>query len=827
MKSILADLRAAARSYVKTPLVAVGVVVSLALGVGTAATVLNLVDVLLLRPPDVPQPQELVGIYSRTPDDAYIGSSFADFRDFQRRNQSLVDLAAYLRASVSMEGGSGSREGVQAEVVSGNYFDVLRLRPEQGRLLTPADDVASAAPAVVVSHQFWREHFTGALDAHDRTLRINGISFAIVGVAPQGFSGLTEDWGPAPHIWLPVVHLARAIPMFSGKSFLETREFRSFLLVGRLRPGVEPTSAHADFGRVTQQLAREFPDTNERWSAIVLPAKYTRFWVGHRPTVELVLAVMSALALLVWLVACANAATLLTTKMLGRRREFLIRHAVGASRARLAGQLVLEGLMLAVPSALLAASCTVILSSALEAGLSPFRIPIRLELSLDPRSVALVVGFSAVSGLLLVLLSAVSALRGTGASLHVSALLGDRGGEGAGAQRGPFSLRRLLVFGQVAGAATLLIVSTLLLRSVARLHDVDTGFDSNAPVLMTSIDLSVSDGVADDPGAARALRRDLLERLRGQPGVEAVSVADRPPLSIVKAALTLAADGSLPERSVPYTVVSSDYFRTIGLPLLAGRSFRETDAGHTSMPVVVNQLLAAQLTPDGLPLGRHLTLRLGDESFDAQIIAVAKNATTTLMREAPEPHVYVPHTHVDRTIPTVLLRTAMPAGRMADVLRRTMRALDPRFPAPKPTTLRDTVEGSMAQERLLAWAAAGSALVAIALAVLGLYGLTTYFVIQRRRELGIRMAMGASRRDVMHLVLRQGLIPALVGVLVGLVVAATASTALASFVYGVGVRDPASYIGVALLLLGVTTAACIGAVRRAWTIDPASLLRTE
>lgn len=824
MRTMLTDVRMALRSYLETPLVVVGVIVSLALGVGTAATVLNLADALLLRPPDVPRPQKLVAIYSRTPDEAYIGTSFPDFRDFQQRSESLTGLAAYLRAPVHVEHTNGTREEVQAEIVSGNYFELLRLRASQGRLLLPRDDVASAPPVVVVDHDFAREHF--GKDRVARSLRINGVSFAIVGVAPEGFSGLTKDWGPAPRLWLPVVHLTSAVPAFANTPFLEAREARSFLLVGRLRPGVEVSSAQADFDRVTQQLAGELPDTNGKWSATVLPAKYARFWVGHRSDVELMLAVIGGLVLIVWLVACANAATLLTTRMLARRRELLIRQALGASRARLGRQLLHEASMLAVPSALLATSCTVLLGAALEAGRALFRIPIRFDLTLDARSLILVAALAIASALLLVLLSAISALGRSGTSSPMTALLGDRSGEGAGVQRGPFSLRRLLVLAQVAGAATLLVGSWLLIQSVRRLQEVDAGFDTNAPVVMTSIDLSASDRGSGDRRAALALRRRLLERLRALPGVEIVSLADRPPLSIVKSTLTLAADGSQRGRSVAYTVASSDYFQTIGLPLVAGRSFRENDTTGP-VPVVVNQLLAQQLAPDGLPLGRPLVLRMGETSLDAQVVGVAKNAITTLLRAAPAPHLYVPHTHVSRSVPTVLLRTAMPPAAVEGAVRDALRAVDPRFVTGKLTTLREMIAGSMAQERLLAGAAAGAALVAVLLAVLGLYGLTTYFVIQRRRELGIRMAMGASRRDMTKLVLTQGLVPALAGVAVGLTVAALGSTALASFVYGIAVRDPLSYAGAALLLLAVMTAACLGAVRRAWTIDPAALLRTE
>lgn len=538
------------------------------------------------------------------------------------------------------------------------------------------------------------------------------------------------------------------------------------------------------------------------------------------------LAVIGGLVLLVWLVACANAATLLTTRMLGRRRELLIRQALGASRARLGKQLLLEALMLALPSALLGTSCTVLLSSALEAGRALFRIPIRLDMGLDARSLTIVAALTVASALFLVLVSALSALRRGDASTPMTALLGDRSGEGAGVQRGAFSLRRLLVLAQVAGAATLLVVSALLIQSVRQLQDVDAGFDTSAPVAMTSIDLSLSDRVSVDEHLALRLRRGLLEQLRAVPGVETVSLADRPPLSMVKSTLTLAANGSQPERSVAYTVASSDYFQTIGLPLIAGRGFRESDAGEP-VSVVVNELLAQQLARDARPLGQPLVLRMGETLLDAQIVGVAKNATTTLLREPPAPHLYVPHTHVRRNQPTVLFRSAMQPGAVEGALRDALRAVDPHLPAPKLTTLSEMITGSMAQERLLAVAAAGAALVAMLLAMLGLYGLTTYFVIQRQRELGIRMAMGASRGDMTNLVLAQGLVPAVAGVAVGLTVAAVASTALASFVYGIAVRDPFSYAGVALLLLAATTGASAGAVRRAWAIDPAVLLRTE
>ncbi|MPZ17982.1 MAG: hypothetical protein GEV06_08730 [Luteitalea sp.] len=249
MKTLLADVRIAVRSYLKTPLVVIGVTVSLALGVGTAATVLNLVDVLLFRLPDVPESHELVGIYSRTPDDAYIGTSFLDFRDFQQRSQSLTGLAAYIRVAVHVESTTGTREQVQAEIVTGNYFELLRLRASRGRLLMPKDDVVSAPPVAVVSPDFAREHFGEDLELGDRSLRINGVSFAIAGVAPESFSGLTKDWGPAPHLWVPVVHLPSAVSIFANRPFLEAREARSFLLVGRLRPGVEASSAQADFDR--------------------------------------------------------------------------------------------------------------------------------------------------------------------------------------------------------------------------------------------------------------------------------------------------------------------------------------------------------------------------------------------------------------------------------------------------------------------------------------------------------------------------------------------------------------------------------------------------
>jgi predicted permease len=795
------------------------VVSTLAVGIGANTTVFTVINTLILNPLPVRAPGELAAIAevdtkTLAKTSASFPLSYADLRDYQTTNEVFRSLAGYTSPRVVTWQESGTAQRLFSELVSGNYFSTLGLIPAKGRFfLSEEDSKPGAHPVAVVNYATWQTRFGGADDIVGKHLRLNGLVFTIIGVAPLHFIGMNALFGP--DLWVPAAMGERWFPN-EMQNALSDRSKALFQGVGRLKPGVTRAQALANMEALATGLSGQYPGTNEGHTVTLRPIRDALLGSAMSDSSAVMFASAALLAVvgIVLLIACSNVANLLLARSAARQQEMAVRVAMGASRLRLIRQLLTESLMLGLLSGavgmFIAYSGLQFLFGRLP-GAANFVTP-----HIDATVFAFALFISLATGLIF---GAIPALKSSRAS--VAEALKEEA-RTTGRSRKKVTVPNALLVGQVAFSFLLLVTAALFLRGIRRAYEMDPGFQTaHLAIFMTS------------PGQAaygktqtKAFYKEVCERVARIPGVESVSWASSLPLW-ARPISGLQVEGQRPRSQADKirTVVNTvdlNYFETAGVSLDSGRQFTNLDQ-ETSAPVaIVNEKMAHDYWPDGA-LGKRI--QLPDEKQTRQIVGVSRTANYSTWGEAPQQCVYVPLEQHYSDSMTLYVRTKGTPQQIVIPVQREVRAAGPDILATDVRTGSDIIDGGLFQARMGVGLLSVFGLLALGLASIGLYGILAYSVNQRKREIGVRMALGATRASVLGLILQEGLSLVLTGVLIGFVAAFFVGQFLSGMLYGVSASDPISVAGAAISMLAIALLACYLPARWASRVDPLVALR--
>jgi predicted permease len=807
---MLQDIRLAVRSLSLNPAFSLGAIATLALGIGVNSSIFTLANAALFKPmPGVASPSELVWISGASRERPRPGGmSYLEYLDYQQGTRSTFSgLLAFGPTSLSL-GSGGEPERIRGHLVTGSYFATLGALPAAGRLLQPADDRAGAEPAVVLGHRLWRQRFGGATEVLGQPLVVNGRSFTVVGVAADGFTG--PELGQAADLWLPIATLPVINTAQAG--WLDERGTLWLRVIGRLAPATTAQQAGAAALGIAAALEQTYPDTNKGRTAVVSPAS-SALSPGERGELLPLTGLLLAVTGLVLVIACANVANLVLARGAGRSLEISIRAAVGASRGRLVRQLLTESLVLASAGAAAGLLLSFWGSDLLLAQLpeSDFR---GLYAGADARVLGFTALLAALSVCVFGLLPALAATR--------SDLL-PRLRQTASAGGGRSRLQRGLVVAQLSLSLVLLLAAGLSLRALQKASALDLGFNPRQMVT-ASYDLVLQNYPVE---RREAFRRELVARLAALPGVTAATVANVPPLSGIMYGTSVTAldDRGDPVEARAYmNAVGPRYFTTLEMPLVAGREIGVQDGRGAPGAAVINETLARRLWPGAEALGR--TMRLDDDTLE--VVGVARDAKYDEPTEEARPFLFVSlaqHSTLDRD--TAIVRTAAAPALVAAAVRAQIRALDPALPVFDVRSFDGILRDRADKQRGISALFAAFGLLALSLAALGLYGVMAYAVMRRTREMGIRLALGATPMQLTRLIAGDGLRLALAGVAIGGTLALPLARVLGALIFGVQVADLAAFAGTCALLVAVALVAALLPARRAARLDPIVALRTD
>jgi len=797
------DLRYGARTLSKSPGFTFVALLTLALGIGANTAIFSVVNAVLFNHLPYPDSELIVSFEGVNPSKGITDSNMSvpDFADWRAQSQAFERVAGFVTGGALIVAGEEA-ERVRGTDVFGDFFPLFRTDAQRGRILLPDDAKKGAPPVAVLSHGLWLRRYGGDPSVVGRTIMVGRESTEIVGVMPPGF-----NYPARTEIWFPL----------GVDPAAERRDNRYLEVVGRLKAGATVQGAQAELDAVNARLAQTYVETNSGWG-VRLTTLRERL-VGEMRTPLLV--VLGAVAL-VLLIACANVANLLLARAASRGREFAVRVAHGASRSRIMRQLLTESLQLS----LVGGAAGVLISlwlTRLLVGLLPADTPRLDEIRPDVRVFGFALAVSILTGLLFGLAPALQASR---ANLNEALKEGGRsGGEGARGGRA----RSALIVSEVALSFMLLAGAGLLVRSFLHLRDVNPGFN---PGGVLSMRISAS-GPKYPAGPARAeVYRQALERIAALPGVESAGAVLSLPLGgdTFNVGRSFIREGrpAAPEESAnaSYLVVTPGYFRALQIPLLSGRGFTDQDTEKSPMVVVVNETMARRFWPGESPVGKRITI-WRDEKFPREIVGVVGD-TRAKPGEAAGPQMYVPYAQdANWGSLSLVVRTAADAASVAAAARNEIHALDKAIPVYNVRPMGDVVDAALAERRASTLLVGAFALLALLLALVGIYGVTAYYVTQRTHEIGVRVALGAQARHVLRLVIGQSLRLTLAGLALGLCGAAALTRVLESLLYGVRPTDPATFAGAAALLGAVALLACLVPARRATKVDPLIALRAE
>jgi predicted permease len=835
METLLQDLRYALRTLIKNPGFAAIAVLTLALGLGANTAIFSLTDQILLKRLPVQKPDELVVLRADGPKsgrvstdgDAANSFSYPMYTQLRDNNDVFAGLLARFPVSLSVSG-EGQTERADGELVSGNYFDVLGVVPALGRLFTQEDDqIPGANPVIVLSHGYWARHFGGDQQILNKTLVVNGQSMTVVGVARAGFTGV--QIGQTPDVFIPMMMKKQITPTWDG-----LKEHKDFWLaiLGRLKPGLSAKQGEAAFASPYRGILEAELPLMGKWSAetqqrfLDQKLQFTPGAQGRlilQRDAQAPLLVLLGMVGLVLLIACGNVANLLMARGAARQREIAIRMAIGAGRFRLIRQFLVESLVLSVLGSVVG-----LIVAAWTLGLLVASIPasvgaLGLSPELDLRMLGFNLALALLTGLLFGLAPAFRATR-----LNLEGTLREQGSSVSGSLS-QVRFRKGLVVSQIVLTTVLLVGAGLFARSLSNLERLDLGV--RAEQLVTFTIAPEQNGYT--PVRSVALFDQLHESLAGLPGVTSVSAAEIPVFTDSNSGSNITAEGYQPQNDEEMTVnqnyVGPDYFSTLGIPLIAGREFNNGDAANSTKAAVVNETMARRFFAGREAVGAHFAFGAGDKVHpDIQIVGVAKDSKHGSVREKARPFVYIPYSQ-EKTIGrlTFYVKTQQGLGQMASTLRREVQRLDGNLPVFELKTLEQQIDESLFADKFLTSLSLSFALLAAVLAVIGLYGVMAYTVTRRTREIGIRMALGATRGSVSWLILREVVVLAAIGLIVGLPIAYALGHVTESLLYGVKVSDPIVFAGAAFLLSTGTLLGGYLPARRAAATDPLKALRCE
>jgi putative ABC transport system permease protein len=819
MRTFLQDLKHALRLHSKSAGFTTIAVLTFALGIGASTAVFSVVNAVLLKPLPYPHPERVVLPWRLAPVGMFLGfDKFPwgqrDFRQFWLQSKTFQNLAAFQSDSFNLTG-SGEPAQLQGLRASAGFFPSLGIAPSLGRVYTAEEDQPGRENVVVLSHQLWIDRFGGNAAMLGRSIELSGHPYTVLGVMPPDFAfpRASEmpgslDFPREPQLWVPLALPAAPPP---GPEELA--------VIGRLKPGVSVELAQAELDVYAKQLERLTPQGKGWFNTRLTPLAQQVVGNTRRPLLLMLCAVGVVL-----LIACSNVASLLLTRSIGRKREFTLRAALGAGQVRLIRQLLTESLLLATAGGLggiLLAKAGIYFAKTF----GPADIPRLHEVSLDLMVFAFALAGALVTGILVGLGPAVDAAR---ANLAESLKEGSH--RSGGGQGSPATRNALLIY-EVALALVLVISTGLLVRTFYSLLGSDSGFNR---FHVLTFELSLPGSKYTDTARIVQVYQTALQRLRSLPGVQSAGIGETIPMRGAGESTVI----RIPDRprasqkDVPYaayTMISPGYFSAVGTPLLRGRDFRDSDTPDAPPVAVINNAMARKYWPFEDAIGKHVGP--GSARFPAgTIVGIVADVKHLSLREEAGPEMYVPFNQ--KVWPSLLnmqvaLRTQANPAAMAPLVREAMRSVDPDLPLGKLTTLTTLVDEAMTQPRFSMLLLGAFGALAVALASIGMYGVISYSVAQRTREIGIRMALGARRNDVFRMILAQGARLAGLGIAIGLLCSLAVTRTLARFLYGVQPTDPLTFLSVSLLLVAVALLACYLPARRATEVDPMIALRHE
>jgi predicted permease len=812
-ETLLQDIRYGLRMLHRSPGFALAAMVTLALGIGVNTAVFSVVNAIVLRPLPVRDGDRLVVIASQRASSRTLrGVSFEDLQDYRRATVDLFeDIAGYSVGFLGLAPIGSEPQRVLVTWVTGNYFQLLDIRPTLGRVIRVDEGTPGRIdPVVVLGYSTWQRRFGGDPSVVGRSVMVNGRPSTIVGVAPPDFSG-TFAFSES-ELYLP-------LNWQSGEGF-DDRRARGLHAIARLRTSVTIENAQAAANVVAMRLAVQYPDSNANLGIRVLPERLARPEENQFRTNTLGAAIMLAMVILVMIMAAVNVTNLLLARAASRHRELAIRAALGAGRGRLVRQMVTESLVLAM----LGGAAGILLGTWVAGALATMRLPgdlpVRFDFRLDGRVLAYSLTVAMLTGLLVGLASAVRVSKANPDRM----LRGSR--EGSPPRR--HGIRGLLVVAQISCCFVLLSVAGAFVRSLSEAERADLGF---RPEGVLNIHMDVGQ-LGYTAAQGQAFFDEVDRRVRLIPGVQNVSFAFTIPMGYVRVSTALEAEGqpldSDSRVSAGQNMVSAEYFQTMGIPIVRGRSFERAD-NELSRPVaVVNQRLADMLWPGRDPIGRRLESPGPDSSW-IEVVGVATTGKYQFLFEDPQPYLYLPIAQAYTGLRVLQVRASIAAAALASVAEREIRALEPNLPLYDVQTMTQALGSGLGffPVRVAAIAAAAFGLLAFALAIVGLYGVTSYLASQRTHEIGVRIAIGATRQHIIRLVLENAATLVVLGVAAGMAMSLAGSRIVDRFLFGVSVNDPVTLVSVVPVLGGVTLIACAIPAWRAARVDPAIALRSE
>jgi putative ABC transport system permease protein len=809
MRTLLQDLRYGARMLWKSPGFTLVAVITLAIGIGANTAIFSVIDALMLRPLPFREPDKLFQVWESN---VKLGqnqgdASYPNFVDWRDRNQVFEQIAIYSDSTFNLAG-AAEPERTEGAIVSPAFFPLLGVKPMLGRVFLPEEDHPNKVFSVVMSERLWRRRFNSDPQIIGRTISLDTESFTVVGVVPNisDLAGLPND----TDVWIPISH---------GYGF-DNRRGHGYLVMARLKPGVTREQAQAEMDRIAGALAMQYPDSNTDRGVRLVPLQEQI--VGD---FKLALLALLGAVLFVLLIASANVANMLLARAAGRQKEISIRAALGAGRLRLIRQLIAESLVLAGLGGA-AGSLLAVWGVYLLVAFGPAELPRAGEVAVDMRALGFTFAVSLLTGIIFGLAPALQASR---PDLNETLKEGVRGATGGAGHR---RVRSLLVVSEIALSLALLVGAGLLMRSFLKLQAVAPGFNPNN---MLTMRVSLEGRNYEKAESRIAFYNQLLDRIKALPGVQSVGARYHIPLVPADnyANLAFAIEGRLSDPAnrptAYYNTVSPDLFRTMEIPVSKGRPFNEHDDLKAQKVIIINETLARRYFPGEDPIGKRMTLNDENPKEEdwATIVGVVKDTKPLALEGKPAPEMYLPFAQRPARSMALMIRTTNKPEGVAAAVRRNVLALDRNQLAYGLRTFEGVMSEAVATPRFRASLLGVFAAVALILAMVGVYGVMSYAVTQRTREIGIRMALGAEPRDALKMVLRQGAKLAAAGVAIGSVAAAALTWLIEGLLFDLRAADPVTFATAPLLLAGTALLACYLPARRATKVDPMVALRCE